>query len=445
MAKMASGLPSNTDEQTPTLLPIVDLSAPIDQVANELRMALSTSGFVYCSNHKKDKEIDTAFQAIKSFFHMSLEKKNKACSVNRALRGYSPAYTENFASLYGVRGPNDCVEKFRIGPLDLDVKDRPRAQKPFYFPNTWPEECSESAEDGESQSPPTAEDGEAENGRNVHSDCCGESSSSSIDNSEGRNSRAKSPSIHFDAVEFQNALENMYTAMRELSELIAIALAISLDLPPDYFRAQMKHPTSILSGNRYLPHHSSSLMWDHETNIAAHTDVSLFTIVCQQPYPVSLDTNKRLEFEEYSGGLQVKLGVGGEQEEVWVNVDPKPHAVVINIGDCLSDWSGGRLKSTVHRVIPLKRRLVPNKGDSLQAGEYEEIERFSFAFFCTPDPDTNVHPGSLLVHHHDKKATQLEGSDGKDNGVADLGHLLLYSKWRKDRVSRAMSMLKNKT
>ncbi len=55
------------------------------------------------------------------FFTLPSLKKNEACSVNRALRGYSPIASENFATLSGEYRPNDLVEKMRIGnPVYFD-------------------------------------------------------------------------------------------------------------------------------------------------------------------------------------------------------------------------------------------------------------------------------------------------------------------------------------
>lgn len=45
-------------------------------------------------------------------------------------------------------------------------------------------------------------------------------------------------------------------------------------------------------------------------------------------------------------------------------------AICVNIGDLLSYWTGGLLKSTVHRVV------VPKGG--------EQRDRYSMAYFCHP-------------------------------------------------------------
>ena len=95
----------------------------------------------------------------------------------------------------------------------------------------------------------------------------------------------------------------------------------------------------------------------------------------------------------------------------WVSAPPRRGTVVLNIGDCLADWSGARLRSTVHRVVaPTSlaerwRSVAEDHGGgrSEPAGGAEagnnrasdengasSLGRISCVFFVTPDPDTVV-------------------------------------------------------
>lgn len=60
----------------------------------------------------------------------------------------------------------------------------------------------------------------------------------------------------------------------------------------------------------------------------------------------------------------------------WLDVDPVEGALVVNIGDMMSRWSGGRWKATRHRVV--------HKGEGY---------RVSVPFFFEPDWDARV-PGN---------------------------------------------------
>lgn len=66
-------------------------------------------------------------------------------------------------------------------------------------------------------------------------------------------------------------------------------------------------------------------------------------------------------------GLQVYLG------DKWHDVPYVPGTLVINLGDMLERWTGGRYRSTMHRVVNTSGR-----------------ERFSAAFFVEPNFETVV-------------------------------------------------------
>jgi isopenicillin N synthase-like dioxygenase len=57
--------------------------------------------------------------------------------------------------------------------------------------------------------------------------------------------------------------------------------------------------------------------------------------------------------------------------------DPAP-PILVNIGDLLSYWTNGLLRSTVHRVV------FPGPGKGVVDGETASEPRYSIAFFCHP-------------------------------------------------------------
>lgn len=63
--------------------------------------------------------------------------------------------------------------------------------------------------------------------------------------------------------------------------------------------------------------------------------------------------------------------------------DPAP-PVLVNIGDLLSYWTNGLLRSTVHRVV------FPAPGRATVAGEGGAGPRYSIAYFCHPADETRL-------------------------------------------------------
>lgn len=78
--------------------------------------------------------------------------------------------------------------------------------------------------------------------------------------------------------------------------------------------------------------------------------------------------------DDTKGALQAWVETEGEEGR-WVDVDPMDGALVVNIGDMMSRWSGGKWKATRHRVV--------HKGEGY---------RVSVPFFFEPDWDARV-PG----------------------------------------------------
>lgn len=89
--------------------------------------------------------------------------------------------------------------------------------------------------------------------------------------------------------------------------------------------------------------------------VAEHTDYGLLTMLAQ----------------DGTGGLEVRRADGH-----WIDVPPDRDAFVCNLGDMLERLTGGRYRSTPHRVR--------NTG---------AVSRLSFPFFLDPSWDAEVHPG----------------------------------------------------
>ena len=104
-------------------------------------------------------------------------------------------------------------------------------------------------------------------------------------------------------------------------------------------------------------------------------------------------------------GLQVLLpSANSDEAQEWTFIDPRPGCAIINIGDGLAALSGGRLRSALHRVVPLPGRSM--------------AERYSFAYLQRAESDTPMSPLLPLQSPRGNEEAGLEdegnGSDEKD-------------------------------
>lgn len=141
-----------------------------------------------------------------------------------------------------------------------------------------------------------------------------------------------------------------WRALDDVANRLLQALAHGLGLPPDTFSSAFDQPMT----NMTLLHYPPQAADDSGHGIHPHKDTDALTIIAPDPV----------------GGLEVRTPDGQ-----WITPDCPPGGFVVNIGDMLELWSGGRLVSTPHRVI--------NRSGA---------ERYSFPYFAVPRHDVTVAP-----------------------------------------------------
>ncbi|MDX8434560.1 isopenicillin N synthase family oxygenase [Mesorhizobium abyssinicae] len=165
------------------------------------------------------------------------------------------------------------------------------------------------------------------------------------------------------------------------------AFALSLDQPEDAFDAIYRdEPNHRMKIVRYPGRDATG----DDQGVGAHKDGGFLTLLLQ-------DENKGLQVE-YNGN--------------WVNVDPIPQTLVVNIGELLELASNGYLRATVHRVV------TPPPG----------VERISVPFFFSARLDATI---PLLDLPEDLAAEARGPASDPDNPLfRDVGTNVLKSRLR---------------
>lgn len=155
--------------------------------------------------------------------------------------------------------------------------------------------------------------------------------------------------------ELRSAVLDFIAAQCGVGQRVLQAMARSLELAPDFFERQLTARPLPLFRIFHYPATQDASGW----GVGEHTDYGLLTILKQ----------------DNCGGLEVKTPGG------WVNAPPVPGTFVCNLGDMLDRMTGGRFRSTPHRVRNTSGR-----------------SRFSWPFFFDPAFDAQVAPlpGALI-------------------------------------------------
>lgn len=124
--------------------------------------------------------------------------------------------------------------------------------------------------------------------------------------------------------------------------------------------------------------HQSGLLFRNP----AHADFGTITLLFQ-------DDVGGFEIADMSSTTEVK-SAALEKLGNFIHVDPEPGAILVNVGYLLMRWTNSRWRNTVHRVSEPPNRAKQNEGMI--------PERFSIAFFGTPDPATVIEPLSCCCN-----------------------------------------------
>jgi isopenicillin N synthase-like dioxygenase len=153
-------------------------------------------------------------------------------------------------------------------------------------------------------------------------------------------------------VDLRPAVDEWMAAATAVGQALLRGVGVGLGLGPTWFAEHLtSDPVVLFRAFHYPPVPEGAEGW----GVAEHTDYGLLTLLAQ----------------DASGGLEVRGPDGG-----WIEVPARPEALVCNIGDMLDRLTGGRYRSTPHRVRP----TGADRG------------RLSFPLFLDPSWDAVVEP-----------------------------------------------------
>ncbi|MER5490978.1 2-oxoglutarate and iron-dependent oxygenase domain-containing protein [Streptomyces sp. NPDC002490] len=175
---------------------------------------------------------------------------------------------------------------------------------------------------------------------------------------------------------FRETWHAYLAAMTELAADLMRLFARALDLPENHFEDKFDHHGSSIAANYYPPQHQPPL--PGQLRRGPHTDFGSLTILHQQ---------------HDRTGLQVRQGTN-----TWRDIPAVPHSLVVNIGDLMALWTGGRWVSTMHRVT--------------NPPTHDTTSRLTIPFFYLPNHDATIQPMYTSV------AGDLLGAEGGGGVIA---------------------------
>ena len=279
-------------------------------LAVQLRQACEMDGFFYLVHHGvPDQLIQSTFSRSKEFFTtLTSDEKRSLLAVKS--RGYTPLAEETLDPANQSRG--DTKEGYYIGNREQendDANDAAAEGNDAIGCNVWP---SEEMLPG-----------------------------------------------------WKTTMQTYFQAVHNLGMRMLRILALSLNLPANFFDAEFSRPMEALR----LLHYSEeqSQVKSGVLGCGAHSDYGMLTFLLTDDVP-GLEILKRSS----SSSVEVVEEEDGGNGQ-WLRVAPSPGNFIVNLGDMLERWTNDFYRSTIHRVI-----------------NFEGKERFSIPFFFEPNFTTVV-------------------------------------------------------
>lgn len=174
---------------------------------------------------------------------------------------------------------------------------------------------------------------------------------------------------------FREEVLSYNAKVADLGRHLCRSLALSLDLPENYFAGGVAEPSCTVRLLHYPPHPSDAR--DNQLGAGAHTDWGLITLLLQDDV----------------GGLEVRNAAG-----VWLRAEPIDGTFVVNLADLVPRITNGLYHSTMHRVL----NNISGRDRYSVATFFNPnyTSRFDVVPTCQPD-DFLPHPWTFGEHIQD--------------------------------------------
>jgi isopenicillin N synthase-like dioxygenase len=174
---------------------------------------------------------------------------------------------------------------------------------------------------------------------------------------------------------FRRDVYGLYEALDRLGQDLLVSIALFLNLPTNYFANATQDGNSVLR----LLHYPPMPPKPDGVRAEAHEDINTITLL--------------LGAEE--AGLQLLT-----REGQWLDVNPPPGALVVNIGDMLQRLTNHVLPSTSHRVVN-------------PAQDRAHLPRYSIPFFLHFAPDFVIEtlPSCITPDNPNRYPTPISAQD----------------------------------
>ncbi|KAF2646028.1 Clavaminate synthase-like protein [Massarina eburnea CBS 473.64] len=353
-----------------THIPVIDISTPSPNVAQQVLTAAKTHGFLFIQNDGvtiPPQDIEDMFHLSKKYFHQPREAKAEFAIHSENAGGINRGWVSMQGESLDPQGQKDGKEAFNIAPSTPSTPLQP-----------LPKILAQS-----------------------------------------------SPLIS----RFQTQCHALCTSILDL-------LGTALDVPdPTYFSSRhdrargssgsifrlLYYPETGTSGsgNEKKTEHGGGDGDGGESQIraGAHSDYGSLTLLFRLPGQPGLEL------------LSLSNTATAEKTWVPVPVNPAPATlstppILVNIGDLLSFWTNGLLKSTVHRVT------------STSSTTTSSTERYSIAYFCHPLDHIQLDavPSAVIQEYGESKKGEEElAGQRKRLGMGEGEGAVLTAKQHLDR------------